>query len=231
MLKSLKTLNKKTPYTKNDYMMLLAFMFNFFKFSNSKTPIEIENHIDNPLNSDLFQGFPIMMNADGALPFFCDYFRMSLLGFNKTMELQNMMEDEIESKRHHAHEVASSLLKIGDALPALGIVAAVLGVIIAMASVGSDASVLGPKIASALVGTFIGAFTSYGVVSPIGHFIEKYGADEVQLFECMKAGVISYMSGASPSIATEFARQAIPHSFKPTFIEVEDYLKETASTK
>ena len=231
MIKSLKILNKKSPHNKSEYLELLVFMFNFFKFSHSNGLVELENHVDNTEKSDLFTSFPIMMKEQDAREFFCDYFRVVILGFENQMELENMMENDIESRKHHVYAVSQSLIRIGDALPALGIVAAVLGVITAMASVGSDPSILGPKIASALVGTFIGAFTAYGLVNPIGYFISKFKEDEIKFIECIKSGIIAHVGGYPPSVSIEFARQAIPKAHKPTFQEVELEIENRISNK
>ena len=229
MLKSLKKLSKRTPYTKTEYIELLVFMFNFFKIAHTKGPIEIENHIDNPDESELFSKYPVINKSEEALIFFCDYFRMVALGFENTLEIENMMEIELNEKRKYSHKIAHSLLRMGDGLPALGIVAAVLGVITTMASVSSDASVLGPKIASALVGTFIGAFTAYGIVNPIGYFLDKYGNDEIKFLECMKAGMIAHINGSPPSISVEFARQVIQENLKPSFSELEKEIENRLS--
>ena len=225
MLKSLKDLTKKAPYNKDDYLQILTFMFNFFKFSHANGLVELENHIDNTEKSELFKTFPVISERYDVKVFFCDYFRMIILGFEDCNELENMMENDIESRKHRALNVPQSLIKIGDALPALGIVAAVLGVITAMGSIGSDPSILGPKIASALVGTFIGAFTAYGLVNPIGYFLSKFKEEEIEFLECIKAGIIAHVNGYPPSIAIEFARQVIPAFYKPSFHEVEQKLE------
>ncbi|MFQ3307346.1 MAG: chemotaxis protein MotA [Candidatus Midichloriaceae bacterium] len=221
MLKSLKNLLKGTPYTKDHYMQVLMFMFNFFKYSHANGIVELENHIDNSEKSEIFNKYDIMIKDQDVNTFFCDYFRMVVLGFDDFRELENMMENDIESRKFHTYAVSQSLIKIGDALPALGIVAAVLGVITAMSSVGSDPSILAPKIASALVGTFIGAFTAYGLVNPIGYFLAKFSEDEIKFLECIKSGIIAHLSGYPPTVSIEFARQAIPDAYKPSFAEIE----------
>ena len=225
MLKSLKSINKKTPFNKNDYLQVLTFMFNFFKFSHANGLVELENHIDNTEKSELFERFPVINKQPHAKIFFCDYFRMIILGFEDCNELENMMDNDIKNRKHHALNIPQSLIKIGDALPALGIVAAVLGVITAMGAVGADPSVLGPKIASALVGTFIGAFSAYGLVNPIGHFLTQFKENEIKFLECIKNGIVAHINGYPPSIAIEFARQAIPASYKPSFHEVEQEIE------
>ena len=138
MIKSLKDLTKKSPYSKDDYLQILLFMFNFFKFSHSNGLVELENHIDNTDKSELFNNFSIIKKEYDARIFFCDYFRMIILGFEDCSELENMMENDIDNRKHCAFSIPQSLIKMGDALPAFGIVAAVLGVITAMGSVGSD---------------------------------------------------------------------------------------------
>ena len=151
---------------------------------------------------------------------------MIVLGFDNAYELENMMESDIAERHSKVYYVSHSIQKLGDSFPALGIVAAVLGVIIAMAAVGSEASILWMKIASALVGTFIGVLFSYGIITPIGLFLAKFGKDEIKFFECIKAALISHMHGHPPSISVEFARQAIPIKHKPSFSELERYIEE-----
>ncbi len=226
MFKSLKILNRTSPYTKNDYLELLSFMFGFFKFVHSNGMIEVENHIENPQKSELFTKFKIMKKNSEAITFFSDYFRVVALGFDNSMELENMMDNDLESRKNHSDSISSSLVKTADALPALGIVAAVLGVITAMASVGGEPAVLGKKIASALVGTFIGAFTSYGLIGPIAFFIAKYKSEEIHFLECIKSAIIAHMNGCAPSVCIEFARQVIPKAYKPSFSEVENKIDQ-----
>jgi len=150
---------------------------------------------------------------------------MITLGYSNTYELSNLIEDQIQIRKSYTHEMAGALYKLGDTLPALGIIAAVLGVINAMSSIDAAPEVLGHKIGAALIGTFIGVTASYCIVNPLGSYIEKFSNDESKYLECIKAGFVSYMNGNSPAIAVEFARQNVPSNIKPTFLEVENAIE------
>ncbi len=221
LLKQLPKIMSEKPYRQSDYLDLLAFMFSFFKYSNTVNIAELESQIDDPYKSSIFNKHPILLKNPDALSFFQNHFRILTLGFQDIAEIENMMEADIETRRNYASRVTKSLNKLGDSLPALGIVAAVLGVIGAMASAGSAPEILGARVAGALIGTFAGVFFAYCIVNPICSFIDKFQNDELELIECMKVGMLSYMKGHPTSISIEFARQVIAEDLQPTFNEVE----------
>jgi len=152
--------------------------------------------------------------------------RMLTLGYDNTYELDNIMQDHIAVKKEHGYEISSALLRIGDALPALGIIAAVLGVINAMASINAPPEVMGQKIASALIGTFLGVTVAYCIINPLGAYLEKLSNDEGKFLECIKAGFLAHAKGNPPSISLEFARQVIPNNLKPSFYEIEKAIED-----
>ncbi len=214
-------LKRGSPYKKDEYLRLLIFMFFFFRYARSKGALGIENDIEHPYKSLIFNEFPEILRNREALVFFCDYMRMIVLGFDKSYELEGLMADQINIRRNYNTEISTALFKLADALPALGIIAAVLGVINAMSSIDAEPAVLGHKIAAALIGTFIGVAASYCAISPLGSYMEKFGNDESKFLECIKAGFISFANGNTPVIAIEFARQTVPINLKPNFLEVE----------
>ena len=221
IFQTIRRLNKGLPYNKDEYLALLTFMFHFFKYARNRNPIEVENDIEQPYNSVIFKEFPILLSNREALIFFCDYMRMITLGYNNAYELNNLIEEQIQIRKNYTHEMAGALYKLGDALPALGIIAAVLGVINAMSSINDAPDILGHKIGAALIGTFIGVAAAYCIVNPLGSYLEKFSNDESKYLECIKAGFIAHMNGNSPAISIEFARQNVPSNIKPTFLEVE----------
>ena len=212
------------PFSKPDYLMLLSFMFSFFKQCNVLTSAELEAQIDNPTNSPLFNKYPVLLQNKDCLDFFQNHFRVLTLGFQDIYEIECRMEADIEARKAYMRKVPKALNKLGDALPALGIIAAVLGVIGAMASAGASPEILGARVAGALTGTFAGVFLAYCVINPISAFIEKFQDDELACLESMKTGMISYMKGYPAPISVEFARQVIPYDIQPTFAEVEGIL-------
>lgn len=225
--KQLPRIINEKPYEKSDYLELLNFMFTFFKYSNSVTTAELESHIDQPTNSHIFNKYPILLKNKNTLSFFQNHFRVVSLGFQDIYEIENMMEIDIQNRRNYSSKVFKALNKLGDSLPALGIVAAVLGVIGAMASAGAAPEILGARVAGALIGTFAGVFFAYCVVNPIASFLEKFTEEEIQFLECMKVGMLSYMKGYPTQISVEFARQAILENSQPSFDEVEESLYNT----
>jgi chemotaxis protein MotA len=218
---NIKRLRNGTPYHREDYVGLLTFMFFFFRHAQTSGNLVLEKDIENPTQSPIFREFPDFLRKREALVFFCDYMRMLSMGFNRSYELETLMQDQINIRRNYTYEMSTALFKLADALPALGIIAAVLGVINAMSSVNQAPEILGHKIGAALLGTFIGIAVSYCVVAPLSYYLEKFGMEEAKLLECIKAGIISFLNGNTPIIAAEFARQTAPVNLKPSFLDLE----------
>ncbi len=220
-----------SPYSRSDYIEVLVFMFSVFRFARTNSIVALEEHIENPYKSSLFKQYPRILAHREAVVFFCDYMRMLVLGYDNTYELENMMQEQINVRRGYSFEISDALYKIADTLPALGIVAAVLGVINAMGSIDAPPDILGHKIGAALIGTFFGVAISYCLVSPIASNLQKYGADEAKFLECIKAGFIAHSRGNPPSISIEFARQAIAVNLKPSFNEIEAAIENRKAAK
>lgn len=229
--RSIKKVKKGSAYSKRDYINLLIFLFFFFKFARTKKNIDIETHIEKPFKSQIFKAYPEFLYNREALVFLCDYMRMLTLGYDNTYELDNMMFEHINVKKSHGYEISHSLFRLGDTLPALGIVAAVLGVINAMASIHAPPEIMGQKIASALVGTFFGVAAAYCVANPLAAYLEKFSNDEAKFLECIKAALLSHAKGNPPSISIEFARQVIPNNLKPGFYEIEKAIENYKTNK
>jgi chemotaxis protein MotA len=229
--KNLPKIFRSSPYSRWDYIELLVFMFSIFRFARSNSILALEEHIENPYKSSLFKQYPKILAHREAVVFFCDYMRMLVLGYDNTYELENMMQEQINARKEYSLEISNALYRIADTLPALGILAAVLGVINAMGSIDAPADVLGHKIGAALIGTFFGVAISYCVFSPIASNLQKYGADEAKFLECIKAGFIAHSRGNPPSISVEFARQVIAVNLKPSFNEVEQAIENRKATK
>jgi chemotaxis protein MotA len=224
VLQGLSDLKKTTSYDKQDYLELLAFLFNFFRIRKQRSVADIETQIDDPYNSSIFKKFPGVLANSEAVSFFCDQVRMLTIGLDSIYVFESSMEAAISSKKAKVDEVSYSLYKLGDSLPAIGIIAAVLGVINAMGSIASEPEVLGGKIAAALIGTMFGVFLAYCLVMPISSFLQKYGHNKLYFLECIKVGLLAHMQGSSPMIAIEVARQTIPEKYRPSFAEVEALL-------
>lgn len=227
-LKGLKYIIKGSPYSKKDYMDLLLFSFNTFKLMKIKGLLEIEGHIENPNESELFKQSPALKKEHFVFDFMADNLRLMTMGVDNPHQFEDIIEKEMELYKSNSLVPGDVFNSLGDSLPAIGIVAAVLGVITTMRSIMEPPDVLGALIAAALVGTFLGVLMAYGIFGPIGHVLHKYGDYKVRYVECAKIGFIAYMNGNPPIIIAEFMRKAISEELRPTFQEMDTHINENA---
>jgi chemotaxis protein MotA len=227
-LSALKYFFRGKPYVKQDYMELLLFSFNSFKIMKIKGMLEIEYHIENMSESELFRMSPALQKDPFVLSFMADNLRLITMGMDNPYQLDDVMEQEVELYKHNAAIPGNIFVNIGDSLPALGIVAAVLGVIVTMRSIMEPPDVLGASIGAALVGTFFGVLVAYGLFSPMGHFLHKYSDYKVKFVCCAKAGFVAYLNGNPPIIVVEFMRKNIPEDLRPSFEELDTYINENS---
>ncbi len=214
------------PINKDTYLELLCFLYTIFKFMKTKGMLEVEAHIENPEGSDIFTKFPHFLHDHHAVEFFCDYVRVMTMGVDNKYVLEDMMIAELEGHHAEAHAIPHSIQLLGDAFPAIGIVAAVLGVIITMGSISEPPEILGGLIGAALVGTFLGVLISYCFVQPMAGSIGKVFEMEGKYLEVIKTGLLAHVSGNAPTISAEFARKIIPTGVRPTFKEVEEAVQK-----
>lgn len=219
-------LTKPAAHSKDDYMELLSMLFSVFKLARTKGWLALEAHIENPEESDVFGQFPGFQHNHHALIFLCDYLRIISLGNENPHQMEALMDEEIETIEHHEGHPGHAMQAMADGIPALGIVAAVLGIIKTMASISEPPEVLGKMIGGALVGTFLGVWLSYGIVAPIASAMTGKAETKVVYFKCMKLALIAFLNGAAPQVAVEFARKFLPHNVQPTFQELEEKLNE-----
>lgn len=217
---------KPVAYTKADYIEQLSMMFMVFKLAKTKGFLALEQHIENPHESTLFGQFPKFQHNHHAITFFCDYLRIISLGNENPAQLEALMDKEVGEIEHHELHPAHAIHHMAEGIPALGIVAAVLGVIKTMASISEPPEVLGKLIGSALVGTFLGVWLSYGIFSPISSAMEEKANSEIMYYKTLRTGIIAYLNGAAPQVAVEFVRKTLPHNVQPTFLELEEVLNE-----
>ena len=222
--KSFGTLLKGPTYKREAYIELLSVLYSVFKLAKSKGDLALESHVEKPSESSLFANFPTFQGDHHATDFLCDYLRLLTLGASNPHELEAIMDQELETHHEEQHAISTAIQVFADAVPALGIVAAVLGVIVTMSSITEPPEILGGLIAAALVGTFSGIFLSYGVLAPMASSLEKtYNADH-HYFLCMKAGLIGHMQGYAPQVSVEFARKALATANRPSFAEMEEII-------
>ena len=214
-------LGNKAP--KNaDYLDIIGLLFTLMQEIRSKTRAEIEAHIDEPESSAIFEAYPGVMKDPAKVNFVTDYVRLILLGNARSHEIEALMDEEIQTMSADKLKPYQAVQAMADGLPALGIVAAVLGVIKAMGSLDKPPEVLGGLIAAALVGTFFGIFASYGMVGPVATAIKGVRTKQVRQYVVIKQTLIAFMNGATPHIAVEHGRKAVSAKDRPTIESVEE---------
>lgn len=221
-IRSLPLLFRGSRHNKKSYLELLSLLYSVFKLAKTKGDLALESHVERPDESSLFAKFPKFSSDHHTREFLCDYLRLLTLGTNNAHELETVLDQEIEQHHEELHAVSGAILTMADAMPALGIVAAVLGVIHTMGSISEPPEVLGHLIGAALVGTFLGVLLSYGFVAPVGRNLEAVFNAETKYLQAIKAALLAHMQGYAPQISIEFARKILPTDIRPSFAEVED---------
>ncbi|WP_293863944.1 flagellar motor stator protein MotA [uncultured Alsobacter sp.] len=215
------TLFKGSKYKQDCYVELLAMQFALYKLAKTKGITAIEPHIENPHESTLFNAFPTFAGDHHAVEFVCDYMRMLTMGADNVHEIEALMDEELETHHQEQERLVSAMQSLADGTPALGIVAAVLGVIKTMGAISEPPEVLGHLIGGALVGTFFGVFVAYGFFAPMAASLKSTFEAESKYFLSLKAGLLAHISGQPPVMSVEFARKALFSEVRPTFSEVE----------
>ena len=220
--KSFGRMLKGPKHKKDSYVEMLSLLHQMFKLAKSKGNLALEKHIENPEDSSLFEQFPAVLGDHHAMDFLCDYLRLLTMGTENPHELEALMDQDMETHHHEETAVASALNAMADGLPALGIVAAVLGVIHTMGSITEPPEILGHLIGAALVGTFFGILMSYGFVGPMAAALGNIIEADAKYYHCMKAGMLAHVAGHPPVISMEFARKTLPSDVRPSFAELEE---------
>ena len=228
-LKGMGCLIKPEAHDKESYLELFSVLYMVFKLARTKGWLALESHIEDPENSELFGQFPGFHENHHAIAFLCDYLRIISLGNENPHEIEALMDEELETLEHEKMHPAHAVQTMADGIPALGIVAAVLGVIKTMGSITEPPEVLGKMIGGALVGTFLGVFLAYGFVGPLAGALGARGESEIIYYRCIKVAVLSFLNGAAPQVAVEFSRKFLPHHIQPDFNELEEKLNELPS--
>lgn len=213
---------KGTKYNKASYIELLGMQFTLYKLVQSKGILALEQHIENPHESALFNRFPKFAANHHAVEFVCDYLRMVTLGSNNVHEMEALMDEELETHHQEQERLVGAMQALADGTPALGIVAAVLGVIKTMGAISEPPEVLGHLIGGALVGTFFGVFVAYGFFGPFAQSLRSTYEAESKYFLSLKVGLLAHISGQVPVMAVEFARKALLSEDRPTFAEIDE---------
>jgi chemotaxis protein MotA len=213
-------------YKKQDYLDLLVMMFEIFNVARKDGLVGLENHIEHPEESAIFQRYPKFLKNHHALSFFADTMRVIISGAVQPYDLEDLMDNDIETQHEEESRPSNALATVADSLPGLGIVAAVLGVVITMAAIDGPPEEIGNKIAAALVGTFLGILGCYGFVGPLAVSLRHRLNDNRQYLVCMKNALLSFNKGVAGIIAVEFARRSLYAEVRPQFLELEQACNE-----
>jgi len=225
VLKSISSVFAPKSPSKAQYMDTLSLLYQLFAKIRKEGLISIEADIETPAKSAIFQKYPGVLSNHHALSFICDNMKVIITANIPPHELDNLMDIEIETHHHESLIPSHSLSKIADGLPALGIVAAVLGVVLTMGKISEPPVVLGHSIGAALVGTFLGVLLSYGFVGPMATNLESQAEEAGATLHVIKVALVAFVGGSAPQMAVEFGRRAVPDKEKPTFGELEQEVR------
>ena len=213
--------------SKTKFLQLIALLFELLQKSRQEGLLALEADVNDPEASPIFSKYPTIKEDPHLLEFINDYLRMMLSGNLNVLEIQELMDNELQTHHDEALIPATAIQRIADALPAFGIVAAVMGVVHTMGSVGAPPKVLGEMVAAALVGTFLGILLGYGFVGPLASLLEAKAQENAKPYECVRSVLLASMSGYSPTVAVEFGRKVLFSTDRPSFEELEDAVRAT----
>ena len=216
---------KGSKYSKARYMELMALMYDILQKARKEGLMSIENDVEDPHASAIFQKYPVVGNDHHVVEFITDYLRMMVSGNLNAHEIESLMDSEIETHHQEEHAAVAAIARLAGALPAFGIVAAVLGVVNTMGSVGQPPAILGGMIGSALVGTFLGILLAYAVAEPLAGLLEQKNDESGKELQCIKTTLLASMQGYAPQVAVEFGRKVLYSTERPNFAELEAHVK------
>jgi chemotaxis protein MotA len=214
-----------TGTSKAQYVSLLSMLYQLFKVIQQAGVMALESHFENPSSSSIISRFPDFLARHEAVDFLADSVKVIIVGGIAPHDLESLMEEDCDVHHEEASKPSAALTSTGDALPGMGIVAAVLGVVNTMAAIDGPPSEIGEKVGAALVGTFLGILLCYGLVGPLATKLQHQVNDEGYYLKCIKTGVLAVYKGFPPAIAVEFARRVIPGDVRPSFDETEQACK------
>jgi len=217
------------PPSHHEYQDLLVMLYQLFRVVQSTGVMALESHFDNPAQSPILSKYPKFLKRHGSLAFLADSARVIIVGGISAHDFEALMYEDLEVRHKEAMMPAQTLQRVGDAMPGMGIVAAVLGVVITMQAIDGPPSEIGHKVGAALVGTFLGILLSYGLFAPIATIMEHRVEEELNIEHCIKAGILAVHKGFAPAIAVEFARRVIPEEARPSFEETEKLCRSARS--
>lgn len=216
---------KPSPFSKELYLDALKMLYELFQVARKDGLVAIEGHIEKPEQSAIFKKYPKVLHHHHAIEYLSDNLRLVLVGSVPPFDLDSLMEAEIDGHHEEAGAAASAVQSVGDALPGIGIVAAVCGIVITMGKINGPVEQIGESVGAALTGTLLGILMAYGFLGPIATGIGHGNSAESRFFQFFRAAVVAFAKGYAPLVATEFARRAISSDMRPTFNEMETACK------
>ena len=225
-LKALPSLFRGSRYSKSLYMETLALLFEILAKVRKEGLMSIEGDVETPEQSPIFSKYPMVTSDHHVVEFLTDYLRLMVGGNLNAFEIENLMDNELETHHEEGSVPIHAIEKMGDALPAFGIVAAVMGVVHTMESVGIPPAELGKLIAAALVGTFLGILLAYGFVGPLATLLQHKLDESTKMLQCIKVTLLASLNGYAPQVAVEFGRKVLCSTERPTFMELEEDVKQ-----
>ena len=228
-MKAMPSLLQGSKYKKELYLDVMALLYVLLSKARREGILFLEKEIADPASSSVFSQYPRILADAKMMEFLTDYLRMMVNGNMNAFEIEALMDHEIETFRHEAEIPAHALSRVGDGLPAFGIVAAVMGVVHTLASADLPPAELGALIAHAMVGTFLGILLAYGFVSPLASRVEHQVSESIKMYECIKVTLLASLNGYAPLVAVEFGRKVLYSTVRPSFLELDDHVREVKS--
>ncbi len=216
-----------SSYIEKDYMDLMVMQYEIFNIARREGLVGLESHIEKPYESDVISQYPSFLKNHEAVNFMSDTMRLIITGSVQPHELESLLDIDLETLHDETDRAPAILATTADALPGLGIVAAVLGVVITMGAIGGPAEEIGHKVAAALIGTFLGVLLCYGFVGPLANGLRGRNTSNGSYITCLKQCLMAFCKGFPPSIAVEYGRRSIPTEVRPSFLDVEESCRNT----
>jgi chemotaxis protein MotA len=220
---------KPSPFGRKLYLDSLRLLYELFQTARKDGLVAIESHIEKPKDSAMFKKYPAVLHEHHAVDFLCDSLRLVLVGSVPPHDLESLMDSEIDVHHENEAKTVGVLQKVADALPGIGIVAAVLGIVVTMGAIAGPIEEIGHHVGAALTGTFMGVLFAYGFLGPLSTTLEHVNSAEARYYHFLKSAVVAFAKGFSPIVAAEFARRSIFSEDRPTFAEMETAVKGKAA--
>lgn len=230
LIRGIKTIFGGERYTKDEYLNLLKTLFELFHVATREGLINVEQHVERPEESSIFKKNPFLLKNKHALNYLCDTMKVMISGGVPPHEIEMLLDADIDTQHQDEATAPMLLQKLGDSLPGIGIVVAVLGIILAMEAIDGPVEIVGRNVGAALVGTMMGVLLAYGFVLPLATNLETLKQSESRYLECIKAAIVAYAKGNAPVMVVEFARRVIYEDVRPSFEETEKAVRALKSS-